>query len=52
MATDDEKQPSVPKQLQEWTPEEKFAVVLQAASLSEGELGVFPCVSTSLKQAS
>jgi transposase-like protein len=41
MATDDEKQPSVPKQLQEWTPEEKFAVVLQAASLSEGELGVF-----------
>jgi transposase len=29
------------KQLQEWTPEEKFAVVLEAASLTEGELGVF-----------
>jgi hypothetical protein len=41
MATDDEKQPSGSKQLQEWTPEEKFAVVLQAASLNEGELGVF-----------
>jgi transposase len=29
------------KQLQEWTPEEKFAIVLEAASLSDGELGVF-----------
>ena len=37
---DDEKQPPA-KQLQEWTPEEKFAVVLEAASLTEGELGVF-----------
>jgi transposase-like protein len=37
---DDEKPPTT-KQLQEWTPEEKFAVVLEAASLSEGELGVF-----------
>jgi transposase-like protein len=36
----DEEKP-VAKQLQEWTPEEKFAVVLEAASLSEGELGVF-----------
>ena len=35
----DEEKPA--KQLQEWTPEEKFAVVLEAASLSEGELGVF-----------
>ena len=39
MPKDDEK--PVTKQLQEWTPEEKFAVVLEAASLSEGELGVF-----------
>lgn len=36
---DDEKPAA--KQLQEWTPEEKFAVVLEAASLSDGELGVF-----------
>jgi transposase len=36
----DEERP-VAKQLQEWTPEEKFAVVLEAASLTEGELGVF-----------
>lgn len=28
------------KQLQEWTPEEKFAVVLEAAGMSEAELGV------------
>lgn len=33
--------PPVAKQIQEWTPEEKFAVVLEAASLTEGELGVF-----------
>jgi transposase len=32
--------PAPAKQLQEWTPEEKFAVVLEAASLTEGELGV------------
>jgi transposase len=31
---------SKPRQLQDWTPEEKFALVLEAASLSEGELGV------------
>lgn len=37
---DDEKKPAA-KQLQAWTPEEKFAIVLEAASLSEGELGVF-----------
>jgi transposase-like protein len=29
------------KQIQAWTPEEKLAVVLEAAALSEGELGVF-----------
>lgn len=40
MSPKDEEKP-VAKQLQEWTPEEKFAVVLEAASLSEGELGVF-----------
>lgn len=39
MPKDDEK-PSF-KQLQEWTPEQKLAVVLEAASLSDGELGVF-----------
>lgn len=35
----DEKPPS--RQLQDWTPEEKLAVVLEAANLAEGELGVF-----------
>ena len=41
MAPRDEHKKPVGKQLQEWTPEEKFALVLEAASLSEGELGVF-----------
>lgn len=36
---DENKKPA--KQVQEWTPEEKFTVVLEAANLSEGELGVF-----------
>jgi len=40
MAPKDAEKPTA-KQLQEWTPEEKFAVVLEAAPLSEGELGVF-----------
>jgi transposase len=40
MSPKDEAKPPA-KQLQEWTPEEKFAVVLEASSLSEGELGVF-----------
>jgi hypothetical protein len=35
----DEKPPS--RRMQDWTPEEKLAVVLEAASLSSGELGVF-----------
>ena len=35
----DEKPPS--RQMQDWTPEEKLAIVLEAASLSDGELGVF-----------
>jgi transposase len=30
-----------PRQMQDWNPEEKLAIVLEAASLSEGELGVF-----------
>jgi transposase len=38
---DDKDKEPVAKQLQEWTPEEKFAVVLEAANLSDGELGVF-----------
>ena len=35
--------PSAPpsKQPQEWTPEEKLAIVLEASGLSEGELGMF-----------
>jgi len=33
--------PSPPKQPQEWTPEEKFEIVLEASALSEGELGAF-----------
>lgn len=40
MPPSDDKPPAA-KQLQEWTPEEKFAVVLEAASLTEGELGAF-----------
>jgi len=40
MPPKDEEKP-VTKQLQEWTPEEKFAIVLEAGSLSDGELGVF-----------
>jgi transposase-like protein len=39
MPKDDEKPAA--KQMQEWTPDEKLAIVLAAASLSEGELGVF-----------
>jgi transposase len=41
MPPKDDENPPPPKQLQEWTPEEKFAVVLEVASLTEGELGVF-----------
>jgi transposase-like protein len=41
MPRDDEKKPVKRKQPQAWTPEEKLQVVLEAASLSEGELGVF-----------
>ena len=33
--------PAPPRQMQDWKPEEKLAIVLEAASLSEGELGVF-----------
>lgn len=40
MPPKDEDKPAA-KQLQEWTPEEKFAVVFESASLSEDELGVF-----------
>lgn len=29
-----------PRQMQDWKPEEKLAIVLEAAGLSEGELGV------------
>jgi len=33
--------PAQPRQMQDWKPEDKLAIVLEAASLSEGELGVF-----------
>lgn len=33
--------PQPPKQPQEWSPEEKLAIVLEASALSEGELGVY-----------
>jgi transposase-like protein len=36
----DKEQPVKKKQPQEWTPEEKLQIVLEAASLSEGELGI------------
>jgi transposase-like protein len=39
MSPTDEK--LVKKQPQEWTPEEKLQIVLEAAALPEGELGVF-----------
>jgi len=37
----DDEQKVVKKQPQEWTPEEKLQLVLEAAALPEGELGVF-----------
>ena len=40
MQRDDDKK-LVKKQPQEWTPEEKLKIVLEAAALSEGELGVY-----------
>lgn len=40
VTTKDDDKPVVAKQMQQWTPEEKLAIVLEAASLSEGELGV------------
>jgi transposase-like protein len=39
MVPTDEK--PVKKKAQEWTPEEKLKIVLEAATLSDGELGVF-----------
>lgn len=36
-----EKEKVARKQPQDWTPEEKLQIVLEAAALSEGELGVF-----------
>jgi transposase len=35
-----DEEPAEPRQMQDWKPEEKLAIVLEAASLSEGELGV------------
>ena len=40
MPRDDDKK-LAKKQPQEWTPEEKLEIVLEAAALSEGELGVY-----------
>jgi transposase len=41
MPTDDSDTPAPRKQPQEWSPEEKLAVVLEASGLSEGELGAY-----------
>lgn len=41
MSRTDDKASSPPKQPQEWTPEEKLTIVLEAGGLSEGELGVY-----------
>lgn len=41
MPTDDSDAPAPRKQPQEWSPEEKLAVVLEASGLSEGELGAY-----------
>lgn len=38
--SDDDKKPPF-RHIQDWRPEEKLAVVLEAGSLSEGELGAF-----------
>ena len=40
MTKADDDEPAQPRQLQDWKPEEKLAIVLEAAGLSEGELGV------------
>src|ERR1043166_9166211 len=40
MVSSDEDKP-VKKQPQEWTPEEKLKIVVEATTLSDGELGVF-----------
>lgn len=37
----DDDKPTPPKRTQTWTPEEKLSIVLEASSLSEGELGEF-----------
>lgn len=39
--TDDD-EPARPRQMQDWKPEEKLAIVVEAAGLSEGEVGVLP----------
>jgi transposase len=36
----DDDEPAQPRQMQDWKPEEKLAIVLEAAGLSDGEVGV------------
>lgn len=40
MTKADDEDAAQPRQMQDWKPEEKLAIVLEAAGLSEGELGV------------
>jgi len=40
MTKPDDDEPAPPRQMQDWKPEEKLAIVLEAAGLSEGEVGV------------
>lgn len=40
MTKPDDDEPAQPRQMQDWKPEEKLAIVLEAAGLSEGEVGV------------
>lgn len=40
MTKTDDDEPARPRQMQDWKPEEKLAIVLEAAGLSEGEVGV------------
>jgi len=40
MTKPDDDEAAQPRQMQDWKPEEKLAIVLEAAGLSEGEVGV------------
>lgn len=40
MTKPEDEERTQPRQMQDWKPEEKLAIVLEAAGLSEGEVGV------------